>query len=395
MMQGIQFFKRTALSLATVGLTFGIYSSAEAVGPYILGLGLNNQNPADMSMVHQYEFSAEGVSFNLHMDQSNFTINGVPGSAPTGHTDILPYFHAAYRTGPKWVFGFDYNHPFWVNIGYGMNSFVNGLAVNTVSRSDNFNPRVSYQINSNLAIGFGLDALHTSSGELSAQIPTGGPLFTAIQDANSWAWGWDGGIFLTVRKGTYASLAVFSQIAKTDHGQSNYSVLNSNDSPVTIKVPTTFVLRLTQFFSPTWLVQFMGAYDEQSAQQQLYFRSPALGQPLIVPQNEHNSFQLSLLTRYQYNAHWAFLAGGSYEDGSQPLATNLVSLPIGNQWAAFAGPCLNLSKILSLQLVYAHVWSNSNFNFVSQTANPPAPTRVLGFNHTNANLFDLKLSFKA
>lgn len=50
-----------------------------------------------------------------------------------------------------------------------------------------------------------------------------------------------------------------------------------------------------------------------------------------------------------------------------------------------------VSKLACGKLVaYAHAWSNSNFNYVSNVAG-----RVLGVNHANANVIDFRLSFKA
>lgn len=99
-MQGKLFFKCAALSVMALGLTIGVYSPAQAVGPYILGVGLNNENPADMSTTGQYDITIDGLSYNFHR-RVTATILGRNGSAQSGRTNILPYFHLAYRLDPK------------------------------------------------------------------------------------------------------------------------------------------------------------------------------------------------------------------------------------------------------------------------------------------------------
>lgn len=378
----------TLVLLLAGGLTASLSSSAQAMRSYRIGSGLNNQNAAEMSGVKNYDFTFDGLWRDANLIQSNFTINGVPGSSPSSHAGLLPFFRVAHRLNSKWVLGFDYNHPSWTSVGYGLNSFVSGLAVNTRVHTYNLNPRVSYEVNPNVSVGFGLDAYHFSNLEISSQVPAGGPFFSIVQNGQSWGYGFDGGVFVKVRKGTTASLAFFSEIDSTIHGLSRFGSITTqmwaNDT-----LPAAFVLRLTQYVTPTWFVRFTGVWDEQSVAQQFIFQNTARGQ-VVSPLWNNNSYLLSLLTSYQVNKKWGFLVGASYEDGSQPTQTNRPSFPVASGYAFFGGPNINLSKMASLQVLYGYGWGTSYFNFVSASAG-----RVRGTSNAAGNVVDFRLSFKA
>lgn len=295
-----------------------------------------------------------------------------------------------------------------MNVNYGLNSFIRDEAVSAQMHTFDLNPRVSYQINPNVAVGVGLDALDFTNGELTSRVfLPGEPLFTAIGGMHSWAFGWDAGIFATLHKGTYASLAFFSPITEQNKGYSALalqedSLFNPNARVQLKFVPATLVLRLTQFLTSNWWVQFMGAFDEASAEKQLLIQNLATEPQYVKAANLNNSFMLSLETQYQFNYWSAFLVGGSFEEGVFPIQTNEINMPGGHQWAVFGGPVLNITKIVSLQLLYTHVWANSNLNYnvVSLFPNQGeengfTPLRIVGRTHTNENLVELKLSFKA
>lgn len=387
-MQRICLLKRAATALLVGSLSFIACSSAEAAGPYLLNFGLNNQNAADISTTPHYEFIFGGDDLNLHVED-RVKLNAVPGSATSGESAFLPYFRAAVRVSPKLVLGFDYKQPDWININYGLNSFVSQQSVLTTIRAFDLNPRFSFQINPNVAIGMGFDALHTSGGNISAQVGT--PVFAIIDQGSAWGYGWDAGIFTTIRKGTYASLAYFSSIQSYATGGSHYGPFTSNNTTLRRDDPTTFVLRLTQFFSPSFFVQLYGAYDEASVAQNLVFNNTALGQ-VVMPQRWSNSFQLGALTHFNLNKDWSFLVGGQFEDGPQPAQTNYIGLPVGNLWSIYLGPAIQITKKASFQLIYAHAWAYAGMNY--RTA-PPFNVSVLGQARENANVLGLRLSFKA
>lgn len=387
-MQGIRVFKQAAAALLAGSVALGACSSAQAAGPYLLNFGLNNQNAADISTTPRYEFIFGGDDLNLHIDDQ-LTRNGVFGSARSGQSAFLPYFRAAIRVTPKLVLGFDYKQPDWININYGLNSFVSQDSVLTSLRTFDLNPRFSYQINPHVAIGLGFDALRTSSGSITTQI--GAPLFAVMTQGTAWAYGWDAGLFATIRKGTYASLAFFSSITSHINGVSYYGPFSSNNTTMTRDDPTTFVLRLTQFFSPTWFVQLYGAYDEASVNQNLVFNNTALGQ-VVIPQRWSNSFQVGGLTQFHLNKDLSFLIGGQFEDGPQPTQTNFIALPVGNLWSLYLGPAIKITKIATFQIVYAHAWAYPGLNY--RTA-PPLSVPIVGQARENANVLGFRLTFKA
>lgn len=382
-MQGNNFKK------ASIAFLFGALTvasmSAQAQGAWVPGLGLNTQNPADLSITPHYELILQPIVVMPHTT-TNVTINGVPASGTANSTVALPFFRLAYRLNAKWVVGLDYNHPgLAVAFNYGPYTTLSVLANNTALHTENVNPRVSYQLNKNVAVGVGADIERTW-----ATLSTGGgvtPLFT-IANGEGWGVGWDAGVFVTVTPRTFLSLSGFSQVRTTLRGFSNIGPISSNNTSLLLYQPTTFALRLTQILSPKWLVQFMGTWSENAVNKEMDFQNTAVGR-ILLPLWNNNSFMVQMYGHYAFNSTWGLGFAGSFAEGVAPQIANTVNFPIGDWYVAFIGPDVKLNKTATLQLGFAHVWQDVNLNYLAAPG-----VRVIGNSRLGVNVIDLKLTFK-
>lgn len=383
-------FKSQALRLIIGGLTYGICSLAQAGGIYFIGVGFNNLNPSDMSMVKKADVGFDAWVRNARDKTDNFTINGVPANAVSDETNVIPFFSLAYRLNPKWVIGLDYTHPEWSERNYGLNNFMSTQGYVNILHEFDISPRVSYQLNSIIALGVGFDAKNISGRSVAIQTPLGGPIFNLMQDGEGWGCGWDAGITVKATKTTTASFAFFSKITNHLTGPSSYNNLNSISATDHIQ-PMAFVLRVTQFINKKWFMRFVGSWSEDSVTQDVVLTNTARGR-ITIPLNESDSYLFGLLTHYQFNSHWGFLLGGFYVTqvikpvDLRPITTD------GDQTVLVVGPSLKLSKTLSAQLLYGHVWYNSKYNYLSRI--PGAAGRALGGTVSDRNSYEIRLSFK-
>jgi long-chain fatty acid transport protein len=249
---------------------------------------------------------------------------------------------------------------------------------------------VSYQINSFIAVGVGFDAKDITTRSAAIQIPFRGPIFNVLQNADGWGYGWDAGITVKPTKTTIASLAFFSQINNNLTGPSTYGTLNTLASSVNIQ-PMALVLRITQFLNKNWFVRATGSWSGDSAIPSLVFNNTPFGR-VTIPLHEKDSYLLALMTHYQFNQRWGFLLGGVYVTQVISPADMRPIAPDGDQEVLFGGPSLKLSKIVSAQFIYAHVWYNTRYNYLSTIRGAAGP--VFGSSVSNRNSYELRLSFK-
>ncbi len=395
-MQGNKFIIGTASLFLFGALSTGVTTVAQAMGAFVPTIGLNNQNPADLFTTPHYQViigsDVVGIDF-----ATAITVNGVAQGGIADTTNVMPMFRIAYRVSPKWVIGMDYNHPGWTGENYGINFAINPFAARSYLHTENVNPRASYQVNDRLVLGAGLDITREWVNFTQGGGPV--PVYT-IADVDGFGLGFDAGVTVVVTPSTYLSVTGSSPVTIVDNGISSFGAVQVPNA-VKVTTPTEFVLRLTQFLSPSWLVQFLGEWSEASSLQEFKFRNTAFLGQTIFPLWENNSFLVQLYTHYQVNNNWGLAAGASYEDGIEPTVNNYVNFPLGNWFVLFAGPDFKINKTTTFQIAYGHLWEAATINYTAFSItniflNPAAIQQpLIGRSNLNINLIDLRLTFQA
>ena len=220
--------KCAALSLSSV-VTLGVFTDSHATS-YQIFTNIGFANPAALNSVKHQEVIIGGLVLASRFHATG-TAAGVSGSTTSYTDDVLPYGRLAMRFSPQWVGSIDITQPYYTNIQYPRTSFLNMFATETLIRDTNYSPKVSYQATPRLALGFGLDANHFYNGQLNFVVP---PFGVMTNKADSWAYGWDAGLFFVITRATFLNLSYYSSIVQHGrcstwgHLETITSVLTSN-----------------------------------------------------------------------------------------------------------------------------------------------------------------------
>jgi long-chain fatty acid transport protein len=312
----------------------------------------------------------------------------IPGSTTSYTDDFLPYGRVAMRFAPQWVGSIDITQPYYTNIQYPRNSFINQFATDTIIRVTNYSPKVSYQVLPCLALGLGLDISNMYNGTLNFVVP---PFGVLTNKAESWAVGFDAGVFYTVRLGTYLSLSYYSAMVHHADGQSTWGPFTNNRFSADVKLPATTSFNVIQYLSPAWLLSGVIRYSQWDPVRYLVLQNTALpgGPTLTIPDHFYNNIMVELDTHYQINQKWGVLGGLQYEPNVQPTSTRNPGLPTYNRLVVpVIGAEYEMVKGLKAKLIYAHVFSNAPLNMSIATGQ-----HINGHSYLNVDAFDFSINY--
>lgn len=354
---------------------------AYAFGPQSF-LGLNYSNPAALNLVKQGEVIVGGTELWVNTKFSG-TYAGITSSAESHTISFIPYGRLAYRVDPKIVVGVDVTQPLFTAFVYPNNSFIASAAVNSFTRDVDISPRASFQVTEKLAVGVGLNFNSLYNAEASFAIPAVGILYNK---ADSWAYGYNLGLFYAARQETLLGLSYYSQITQHLTGHSVLGPVITSNLQSTAIAPQTISGEAIQFVAPNWLFDAVIRYSIWTPLRFLTLQNTAIGN-VTIPLHYFNSFDYSLATKYDFNEQWSGLAKVEYGGPMQPTAYDPPALPTGGSWVFGVGAQYAIVKGFSAKLLYG-------YGFMDPANNIAAPLgQLVGHTQTWAHGVDFSLTY--
>ena len=375
-------FKYSAISFSAAIISTLSLTNSYATS-YQIFADLNFSNPAALNSVHEAEFILGGTTL---FDRFHFTgtAAGVGGTATSRTTNYFPYGRIAVRITPKLVAGLDITQPYYTNIQYPRNSVVNLFATETILRDTNFSPKISYQATERLALGLGLDINNFYNGQLNFVVP---PLGVMTNKADSWAWGFDAGLFYVITPATFLNLTYYSKIVQHASGTSNWGPIQNNSFSADVKLPATYIANVIQMLSPIWALSATVRYTEWNTVRYLVLQNTAVG-TITVPEHLYNNISTELATHYQLNEKWGVLGAIDYEPNMQPTYTRNPGLPSYTRVYPSIGADYELIKGVKAKLIYAHVFSKTPINMSIASG-----AHIQGHSYLNADAIDFSITY--
>ena len=374
--------KCAAISLGGISTLLAL-STVHATS-YQIFANIAFSNPAALNSIQDGELIIGGSTVDTRFHFTG-TAAGVGGTATSNTTDLLPYGRIAMRLSPKFVASLDITQPYYTNIEYPRNSVVALFATETFIRDTNFSPKLSYQATQRLALGIGFDANQLYNAQLNFSVP---PFGTLVNRADSWAYGWDIGLFYVIRPSTFLNLSYYSKIIQHAEGVSTWGPLTNNGLSADVKIPATYIANIVQMLSPVWALSATVRYSQWETLRYTVIQDTALGATVTVPDLFFNNVSTELATHYQINDKWGTLAAIDYEPNVQPTATRSVGLPTYTRIIPAVGAEYALSKGLKAKLIYAHVFSKPPIDMSIATGQ-----HIHGHEYVNADAFDFSINY--
>lgn len=376
-------FKISILSLSSF-FSIAAFHYAYATS-YQVFANIAFSNPAALNSVKQGEFIVGGTSMFSRFHFTG-TAAGVGGSTTSRTSDVLPYGRIAIRLSPQWVAGVDITQPYYTDIQYPRNSVVNLFATETFIRDTNYSPKISYQVTKRLALGLGFDANNFYNGQLNFAVP---PFGVLVNKADSWAYGWDAGLFYVITPATFLNLSYYSKIVQHASGKSTWGPFTNNRLSADVKLPATYIANIIQMISPLWALSASIRYVQWDTVTYTVLQNTALaGATITVPDLFFNNVSAQLATHYQINNKWAVLGAIDYEPNVQPTATRNVGLPTYTRVIPAIGGEYELTKGLKAKLIYAHAFSKAPIDMSIATGQ-----HMHGHDYVNVDAVDFSINY--
>lgn len=377
-------FKLSALSLS--GLVSLMALTDSHATSYQIFADNNFANPAALNSVKHEEIIMGSMVLNSRFHFTG-TAAGVSGSTTSRTNDVLPYGRFAVRLSPQFVASLDITQPYYTNIQYPRNSLINLFATETFIRDTNYSPKLSYQVTPRLALGAGIDANNLYNGQLNFVVP---PFGVLTNKADSWAYGYDLGLFFVATRATFLNLSYYSAIVQHANGRSNWGPFTNNSLQADVKLPATTILNVIQMLSMKWALSATIRYAQWNPVAYTVIQNTALpgGPTITVPDHFYNNISTELATHYQINDKWGALGAIDYEPTVQPTYTRNPGLPTYNRFVPAIGAEYEIGKGLKAKLIYAHIFSKPPINMTLATG-----AHIQGHDYLNADAVDFSINY--
>lgn len=340
-------------------------------------------NPAALNSIKQGELIVGGSTL---FSRFHFTgsVGGVSGSTTSRTTDFLPYGRIAMRWSPKFVVALDITQPYLTDIQYPRDSIINIFSTETFIRDMNYSPKLSYQATERLALGIGIDANNLYNGQLNFSLAPHGVM---TNKAESWAYGWDAGLFYVVTPATFLNLSYYSKIVQHAKNASNWGPITNSSFSADVKLPATYITNVIQMLSPIWALSATVRYSQWDTVRYLVLQNTAVG-IITISEFLYNNISTELATHYQINNKWGVLGAIDYEPNMQPTYTRNPGLPSYTRVTPAVGADYELCKGVKAKLLYAHVFSKPRIDMFSSSG-----THIQGHDYLNADAIDFSITY--
>lgn len=378
-------------------------------------------NPAGMSQLKLPSISLSAASITAH---SRFTGDAatdyygesitdtatIKSENPFG-TNIIPAVHAVYPINDKLYFGFGITEPYGMASDYSANGMARYYATQSLTSTTNINPSLAYQVNDHLSLGAGVDAQYLKMN-IAAQLDTGGASprnDAAISDStDGWGYGYNFGLTYRFNPKTIAGFSYRSRIQHDVSGTFHVTYPSGLDPSIidfwknrgyrdgnvdiSMEFPDTYLLSLSHEFCSQWTAMTSFSFTHWKLFDTMKFKYNTGATPILIAEDFHNSWRLSVGTDYHINDQWIARFGTAYDDSPVDDDNRNVGFPDSDRLWVTCGANYKFNPRVSLDFAYAHVFLKSAHLY--ESGPPPFLSSLTGhYNDTYADLIGLQLNW--
>lgn len=234
------------------------------------------------------------------------------------------------------VIGLDLSNPV---IGYKLwpvNGFQANFGVDANLQSWGINPKVSFKIIDQFALGASLNILYMYQAQLNFDVMNA----FLVNRGTGTNVGGAFGFWAMINPKNFLDFSFFTPIKVTLHGTSvSGPSVNTNFRFLKFPyLPGTYVLNYTYIFSEKFLGAFKLTYSWWRSCKSLVLKHVAIGNdPIIFILNWKNTFNASIFGRYQATDKIALSGLFGFDESLVNSSNNVVAFPIGNVFYAAIG----------------------------------------------------------
>lgn len=359
-------------------------------------------NPAGMTYIEGTQ-----VSGTLHLIKPNAEFNNqgsVAGTArplgsesdDAGDLAFVPNFYFMTPLTETVKFGVGVNAPFGLKTEYDKDWIGRFQGIKSDLKTININPSLSFKVNDQLSLGFGLSAMWIQA-ELTSAVNLGAAERTSKVKGDDWGFGYNLGAIYQATNDTRFGVAYRSKIDQHLKGDVRFSISNgpTPNGDVTADVTLPEMLSISSFsqLNDKWDLLSDVTWTRWSRFQELaVFRDN--GAPLSsTAQNWENTLRYSIGVNYHYNDKLKLRAGVAHDETPTSNEFRTVRIPDNDRkWLSF-GAAWQATPASKLDIGYAHLFvSDVKIDDNQTTAVPLGRGRVRGDYDASVDILSVQLT---
>jgi len=394
---GISLSSTTLLSQLTYASGFAIIEhSASGLGQAFAGAAAVAEdpstiyfNPAGMTYLNGTQATAglHIIKPKAKFDDNNSNASMLGGTVPValgdddggdaGGYNFVPNLYYMSEFGDNYRFGLGINSPVGLNTTYDDGWLGRYTSTESDLKTININPSIAFKASDKLSIGLGANIQYIKATLISQTYLCGHPQLaptcnptSATQvrasdaekklEGDAWSMGFNLGLIYQATNATRLGIAYRSKIKHTLEGtvkvktQSDFSVLNS-DAEADVELPATFSVSLTHDLSPKATLLADITHTSWSSFHELRVNL-ADGSADVTEEKWGDSLRYSLGLKYQYSDRLILRTGVAYDETPIDSKYRTSRIPGDNRTWFAIGASYNVSKQLTIDAGYTHLW---------------------------------------
>ncbi len=335
-----------------------------------------------------YVFPRNRFKSDQSADRLNQPLTGGDG-ANSGQQTLIPSLYAATDLTDRLRFGVGITVPFGLGARYAKTWKGRYEAINSQLRTFDINPVLSYKVNDQISIGFGLNAQNIHLllsqaidfgsiciAQIDMQTCSGLGLLPQAADgktelkADGWSWGYQLGGIVKPLPGLKMGIAFRSKVKHRVDGRSDFNVPENarpltasgafQNTPVTAKsnLPARLAFGATYQLNQDWALMTDIAWTQwnQIDNLTIRFENPAQPQsPLDL--NFKNTIWVAYGFRYDLNDHWTLRTGFAFDESPvRNPRSRTFRIPDSNRYWLTFGVSYHYNSNFKFDFGYAHIF---------------------------------------
>jgi long-chain fatty acid transport protein len=455
-------WRKTVLSLAVAGVFAGgisqahasafalIEQSASGIGNSFAGAAASAEdastiyyNPAGMSLLpagSQISVGAALIDLSTKFTNNGSTQTGTPlvpaTQAPLGGNggnaggiSVVPNLYFATDIAKDWKIGLGISAPFGLKTEYDSDWVGRFQAIKSSIDTLNFNPSVSYKVNEDVSLGFGLSyqqinaeltnavnfaaATFGATGNAAAAglVAAAGQEGTVSVKGSDSAWGYNLGAMFRVSQDTRIGISYRSAIQYHVTGTVNFNgvptatltaispalagAFSNGNVSLNIKMPDSASLALQHRLDDKWILLGDVTWTGWSKIQQLVVVRDSGTTLSTTPENFKDTWRIGLGANYRYSDAWTIKMGVAYDETPVNDTDRTARLPDQNRYWLSVGGQYRLSKQGTLDFGYAHLFvKDTSINQPANGASPFLSGQLTGTYQSSIDIVGVQFTYQ-
>ena len=292
------------------------------------------------------------------------------GTNNVGDQALVPGSYFSYQLNPSLWLGMSVNAPLglsehfpdaWAGRDYG--------AGTTFLRTYNASPSIAYRLNDWISVGVGVQIQYAKAGLNHFLTILGGNVNLS---GDGWGYGFTAGVTLMPMSGTTIGLGYRSAINQKIDG-SLATPIGAFGASTTVNLPDMVSLGIRQRINPQ--LTLLGTVEWTNWSRigtSVISASPLPASPLLtLPFDYKDGWFFSAGAEYQATDRLTLRTGLAYEISPVTDSVRMPLVPDNDRFWASIGATLQITRSLSADLAYSHIWvRDPTINISAASGNP-------------------------